>query len=325
MSEVVIYDAVDPHQEEGRTRALDDLRPQETFNPAQAYVLTLGAGQSRNKVVRVLNAIAKEFGHASLNECPWEKMNYDAVLAFRVRQMEKGLSPSTVNLQICTLRMVAKQAWLKGMMSIETYSAIREVKSVRGSRVSKGRALNTRETGKLIAQSELKGTVIGVRDAAIIALAVGCGMRRAEIATLKLSDINHDTRIITILGKGNKQRKVAPSNDAWERLKDWLSLRGEEGCENVFVAVKKGDNIQPYWAITASAIYQLLKSRAGDSQVSAFTPHDLRRTFATRLLESGADINTVRQAMGHSSVITTQRYDRRGERTVEEATRKVAL
>lgn len=87
-------------------------------------------------------------------------MNYDAVLAFRVRQMEKGLSPSTVNLQICTLRMVAKQAWLKGMMSIETYSAIREVKSVRGSRVSRGRALNTRETGKLIAQSELKGTAI---------------------------------------------------------------------------------------------------------------------------------------------------------------------
>ena len=175
-------------------------------------------------------------------------------------------------------------------MSIETYSAIREVKSVRGSRVSKGRALNTRETGKLIAASELKGTSIGVRDAAIIALAVGCGMRRAEIATLKLQNINHQTRVITILGKGNKERKVAPSDDVWCRLEDWLKVRGEEGCENVFVAVKKGDNIQPYWAITASAIYQLLKSRAGDSQVSAFTPHDLRRTFATRLLESGRDL-----------------------------------
>lgn len=89
--------------------------------------------------------------------------------------------------------------------------------------------------------------------------------------------------------------------------------------------MKKGDNIQPYWAITASAIYQLLRTRADESKVSSFTPHDLRRTFATRLLKSGADINTVRQAMGHASIITTQRYDRRGERTVEEATRKVAL
>lgn len=213
MPDVVVYDVFDPHHEKANAFAFDTRPTNDAFNPTQAYVLTLGAGQSRNKVVRVLNAIAKEFGHASLNDCPWEKLNYDAVLVFRVRQMEKGLSPSTANLQICTLRMVAKQAWLKGMMSIETYSVIREVKSVRGSRVSKRRALNTRETDKLIAQSELKGTTIGVRDAAIIALAVGCGMRRAEIATLK--------------------------------------------------------------------------SRPGDSQVSAFTSHDLRRTFATRLLESG--------------------------------------
>lgn len=60
-------------------------------------------------------------------------------------------------------------------------------------------------------------------------------------------------------------------------------------------------------------------------QFRSFTPHDLRRTFATRLLESGADINTVRQAMGHSSVVTTRRYDKRDEHLVEEATRKVAL
>ena len=325
MPSVAVYDVSDPHHNEGNAFGLDASHPKDTFNPAQAYVLTLGAGQSRNKVVRVLNAIAKEFGHDSLNDCPWEKMNYDAVLAFRVRQMEKGLSPSTVNLQICTLRMVAKQAWLKGMMSIETYSAIREVKSVRGSRLSKGRALSTRETGKLIASSELKGNAIGVRDAAIIALAVACGMRRTEIASLRISNINCQNKIITILGKGNKERRVAPSDDAWERLADWLAIRGTEGCDNVFVAVKKGDNIQPFWPISASAIYQLLRARAIESRISAFTPHDLRRTFATRLLDAGADINTVRQAMGHSSVITTQRYDQRGERTVEEATRKVAL
>lgn len=323
--DVVVYDAPDPHHNEGNAFALDARRTQDTFNPAQAYVLTLGAGQSRNKVVRILNSIARDFGHDSLNDCPWERMTYDALLAFRTRQIDKGLSPATVNLQICTLRMVAKQAWLKGMMSIQTYSAIREVKGVRGTRVSRGRALNTRETGKLIAASELKATAIGIRDAAIFALAIGCGMRRAEIATLQLSSINHQTRTITILGKGNKERVVAPSTDAWERLKDWLEVRGEEGCGNVFVAVKKGNNIQPYWPLTTSAIYQLLQARAIEAHITAFTPHDLRRTFATRLLETGADINTVRQAMGHASVITTQRYDKRAEVIVEEATRKVPL
>lgn len=325
MPSVAVYDVSDPHHNEGNAFGLDASHPKDTFNPAQAYVLTLGAGQSRNKVVRVLNTIARDFGAQSLNDCRWEKMTYDVVLAYRTRQIDRGLSPSTVNLQLCTLRMVAKQAWLKGMMSIQTYSAIREVKSVRGSRLSKGRALSTRETGKLIASSELKGNAIGVRDAAIIALAVACGMRRTEIASLRISNINCQNKIITILGKGNKERRVAPSDDAWERLADWLAIRGTEGCDNVFVAVKKGDNIQPFWPISASAIYQLLKSRAGDSQVSAFTPHDLRRTFATRLLESGADINTVRQAMGHASIITTQRYDKRDEHRVEEATRRVPL
>ena len=62
----------------------------------------------------------------------------------------------------------------------------------------------------------------------------------------------------------------------------------------------------------------------GSKSTSQYS-HDLRRTFATRLLESGADINTVRQAMGHSSVVTTRRYDKRDEDLVEEATRKVAL
>ena len=108
ISHVVVYDARRSSPQRGQCLALDARRTQDTFNPAQAYVLTLGAGQSRNKILRVLNSIAQEFGHASLRRVPWEKLNYDAVLAFRVRQMEKGLSPSTVNLQICTLRMVAE-------------------------------------------------------------------------------------------------------------------------------------------------------------------------------------------------------------------------
>ena len=91
MSDVVVYDAPDPHHNDGNAFALDAHPTQDTFNPAQAYVLTLGAGQSRNKILRVLNSIAQEFGHASLNECPWEKLNYDAVLAFRVRQRSESV------------------------------------------------------------------------------------------------------------------------------------------------------------------------------------------------------------------------------------------
>lgn len=294
------------------------------FNPAQAYVLTVSAGQSRDKVIRVLNQIAQILGHENLNFCPWERMTYDSLLAYRTKLIDEGLAPATINLQLSILRMVAKQAWLKQMMSLETYSAIRELKSVRGKRVSKGRALNTRETGKLLATIDLKESYIGIRDAAIIALAIGCGMRRAEIVGLKFTQLDEDNRIITILGKGNKERRVAPSSAAWERLEEWLRIRGTEGT-HVFVAVKKGTNIQPYWPLSESALYQLLKTRGAKANIASFTPHDLRRTFATRLLDNGADINTVRVAMGHESVTTTQRYDKRDEERVADVTRKVGL
>lgn len=325
MSQVIAYaNAMNDPRSSSSTEIAKQQDVEQVFNPAQAYVLTLATAQSRNKVIRVLNQIAKQFGYDDLNNCPWEKMTYDSLLAFRTKLIEEGLAPSTINLQLSTLRMVAKQAWLKQMMSLETYFAIRELKTVRGQRVSKGRSLNSRETGKLLASLDLNGSPIATRDAAIIALAIGCGMRRSEIVGLKLSQLDRENRIITILGKGNKERRVAPNDEAWERLQEWLNLRGSKG-KHVFVAVMKGTNIQPYWALTESAIYQLLKARGLQANVASFTPHDLRRTFATRLLDNGTDINTVRLAMGHESVVTTQRYDKRDENRVAEETRKIAL
>lgn len=72
-------------------------------------------------------------------------------------------------------------------------------------------------------------------------------------------------------------------------------------------------------------VYQILKTRSSQSGVEDFSPHDLRRTFATRLLGAGTDINLVRKAMGHASVLTTQRYDKREDEEVEEATRKILI
>ena len=69
----------------------------------------------------------------------------------------------------------------------------------------------------------------------------------------------------------------------------------------------------------------MLKKRAQESEVGAFTPHDLRRTFATRLFENGNVANIVRENMGHSSILTTQRYDKRDRDRVREATRGVRL
>ena len=109
------------------------------FNPAEAYVMTLGDGQSKKRVIQLLNQISRFFGAADLHAMVWQMLTYDHVLAFRETRVRSGLSPATINLQLSVIKITCKQCWLKNLMPLQTYAAIKEVKSVRGGRVPKGR------------------------------------------------------------------------------------------------------------------------------------------------------------------------------------------
>ena len=161
------------------------------FNPAEAYVMTLGDGQSKKRVIQLLNQISRFFGAADLHAMEWQMLTYDHVLAFRETRVRSGLSPATINLQLSVIKMTCKQCWLKNLMPLQTYAAIKEVKSVRGGRVPKGRALKPAESGRLLKTTEADGDIRSKRDAAIIALALGCGLRRSEIASLLLEQVDH--------------------------------------------------------------------------------------------------------------------------------------
>lgn len=188
------------------------------FNPAEAYVMTLGDGQSKKRVIQLLNQISRFFGAADLHAMEWQMLTYDHVLAFRETRVRSGLSPATINLQLSVIKMTCKQCWLKNLMPLQTYAAIKEVKSVRGGRVSKGRALKPAESGRLLKTTEADGDIRSKRDAAIIALALGCGLRRSEIASLLLEQVDHVRHTITVRGKGNKERRVAVADAVWKRL-----------------------------------------------------------------------------------------------------------
>ncbi len=98
----------------------------------------------------------------------------------------------------------------------------------------------------------------------------------------------------------------------------WLTLRGEAPGP-LFWPIDKGGNLHPR-RMTAQAIYNLLQKRAEEAGVKTFSPHDLRRTFVSNLLDAGADIATVARMAGHANLQTTMRYDRRPE----EAKRRAA-
>ena len=155
------------------------------FNPAEAYVMTLGDGQSKKRVIQLLNQISRFFGAADLHTMEWHMLTYDHVLALRETRVRSGLSPATINLQLSVIKMTCKQCWLKNLMPLQTYAAIKEVKSVRGGRVSKGRALKPAESGRLLKTTEADGDIRSKRDAAIIALALGCaGCARRQTVTV---------------------------------------------------------------------------------------------------------------------------------------------
>lgn len=319
MNEVIVLDPVNSSQ-----LTVGEKRP--AINPAHLYLATLSKGQSQKRVIRLLDQIAHFFGWPDLNSCPWEKIQYAEIILLRNRLQETGKSPSTINLQLSILKGVSFQAWAQGLIDDHTWMTVKSIKGVRGSRVEKGRALKQKEMAKLVFHCEDNETLKGIRDAAIMMLGAGCGLRRAEIVNLKLDGINKENRSIRVIGKGNKERLVLCSDTVWEYLSKWLSYRentSSVGIPNVFCVIYKGTHIDTSRPLTESALYKMLRVRAAESDVSSFTPHDLRRTFATRLFENGNDANVVRENMGHSSILTTQRYDKRDKDKARQATRDI--
>jgi integrase/recombinase XerD len=148
----------------------------------------------------------------------------------------------------------------------------------------------------------------GVRDRAMIEVLYSCGLRVSEICTLKLSDLFLDEGFLKVTGKGNRQRLVPISARAIHELTLWFIVRnsitpkpGEE--DYVFLSARRRQHVS---RITVFHNLRLYAEQAGISKT--ISPHTLRHSFATHLLEGGADVRVVQELLGHASVTTTQVY-----------------
>jgi site-specific recombinase XerD len=170
----------------------------------------------------------------------------------------------------------------------------------------------------LLAACSADETAAGARDAALIGLLYGAGLRRSEAVVLDVSDYDDATGMLVVRhGKGNRDRTVFATNGAADALADWLAVRG--GTDGpLFLPVNKAGVIGGH-RLTGQAILCILRRRASEGGVTRLSPHDLRRTFISDLLDLGADISTVQRLAGHAQVTTTTRYDRRGEATKRRA------
>jgi site-specific recombinase XerD len=220
---------------------------------------------------------------------------------------------------LAALRGTLRAAWRLGVMSSDDYNHAADVKAVTGETLPAGRELGGGELSALIETCQAdKNSNSGTRDAAILAVMAAGGLRRAEVVNLDLAHFSQDETKLTFTGKRKKQRTAKLTNGAARAMSDWLAIRGsDEGP--LFLAINKSDKVRPAARLTSQAVYNMLKRRAAAAGVAHFSPHDLRRTYVSDLLEAGADIATVAKMAGHSNVQTTARYDRRPEQAKDKA------
>jgi site-specific recombinase XerD len=262
-------------------------------------------------------------GQLTLETLPWGALRFQHTQAVRSALQER-YSPPTANKMLSALRQTLRVAWNLGYMSAEEYQRAVDLKPVVGERegAAAGRALSYGEWLALLAVCAADPSPAGARDAALFALLKVTGLRRAEVAALKLEDYDTASRTLHVEGKRRKQRAI-PFEDtgALDALADWLMVRGTLPGP-LFVRIKKGGQVQQT-GLTEQGIYHILLKRGLEAQLPHFTPHDLRRTFAGDLLDVGADLPTVQKLMGHANANTTARYDRRGERAKRSAVQKL--
>ena len=269
-------------------------------NPAAVYLASLS--QSGRRTQRnALDTIAYLLTgvETSALNCNWGNVRYQHAAAIRTKLAEV-YSPATANKMLSALRRVAKEAWKLGYVSAEEYHKVASVENLAGVNLPSGRELSSGEIAALISicQSDLR--LAGVRDAALIAIEYSCGLRREEVTNLDLSDYDPAARRLLVRGKRKKQRYAYLTDGAFEALSDWLLIRGNESGPLLW-PINKGGKMSNR-RLTTQAIYNVLAKRGKEAQVKRFSPHDLRRTFVSHLLEAGADIATVSKMAGHANV-----------------------
>lgn len=249
-------------------------------------------------------------GEADYLTLDWSALRYKHTAAIRAALI-KNYEPATVNRVLCALRRVLKEALRLELMAPVDYARAVDITSVKASKELRGRALTQNEIDALMTVCFSDRTPGGFRDAALIAILRGAGLRRAEVVKLDLKDFKDDGEIKVRSGKGRVDRTVYLSPGAIALVNDWLEIRTCTPGALLCQVNKSGRVVQRH--LTPQAVLFILHKRAEEAHVDPFSPHDLRRTFASDLLDAGVDIATVQALLGHSTPAQAARYDRRGE------------
>lgn len=232
----------------------------------------------------------------------WEEVSKKDIVSFLAWEMDTGASYATVARSLSSIKSFYK------FMVMENYLTINPTTDLETPKIKRKlpQVLSIEEVDKLLEQCNVM-LPLGIRDRAMLELMYGTGLRVSELLALQLDDINFTAGFLRCLGKGRKERIIPINNSSIMWVERYLSrsrntlLKGRQERSLFLNAHGR--------PLTRQGFFKLLGQYAEKSGIEKeITPHTLRHSFATHLLENGADLRAVQEMLGHADISTTQIY-----------------
>ncbi|HEX8097805.1 MAG TPA: site-specific tyrosine recombinase XerD [Pyrinomonadaceae bacterium] len=256
-------------------------------------------GLSRNSLEAYGHDLARLDGWAAQSGKRVEELTRKDVRAWIAHLSREGLAPSSVSRAVSAARGLFRFLMLDGHIKRHPAEDLDTPQGV----AHLPRFLTEEEIEKLLAAPDASSAE-GLRDRALLELMYATGMRVSEAVSARLADVDLDAGLAVCHGKGSKQRRVPLGRSAVRWLRLHVSERARAGRANQ-THLFSGRNGKP---MTRNAAWAMIKRHAETSGLDNVSPHTLRHSFATHLLQRGADSRSVQALLGHSDISTTQIY-----------------
>lgn len=275
--------------------------------------------QSKAIIKLVLDSLTSEHSKRAYNKAlvdfmAWYEqadkpgLNKASVQRYKVVLQEQGLAPSSINQRVSAIRKLAQEAADNNLIDPVLANGIARVKGVKQQGVRSGLWLTKDQAQALINKPDTR-TIKGLRDCAILAVMLGGGLRRSEVAALTIEQVQQrDGRwvIVDLIGKGNRVRSVPIPSWTKKAIDDYLAAV-DITSGLLFVSIRKSGRIVGQ-SMTPQAVRDVVNYYGKQIKIDNLAAHDLRRTYSKLAHKGGAGLDQIQLSLGHASILTTERY-----------------